>query len=284
MSDVEVARRNYAEELRALSNLRSERLVAALAKVPREHFLGPGPWQTLIPGFSYRTTLDADPRHLYHNVLVAIDADRLLNNGEPSTVAAWLDALDLHAGEHVLHVGCGLGYYTAIMAEVVGSEGSVTAIEICPELAARARDNLSYLPHVEVLAGDGGVLNPRPTDAIFINAGATHPRPNWLDSLRLGGRLLVPLTASGSPTAIGWGAVLKVTRENEGFAASFVSRAGIFPCLGTRDPKLNEQLMTAFDDTRWQSVRSLRRDPHQPVETCWLHHQEFCLSTSPSSA
>jgi protein-L-isoaspartate(D-aspartate) O-methyltransferase len=45
MIDLSATRRAYAEEVRATANLRSDALVAALARVPREHFLGPGPWQ-----------------------------------------------------------------------------------------------------------------------------------------------------------------------------------------------------------------------------------------------
>jgi len=48
-------RRRYAEDIRALANIRSDALISAFAKVPREHFLGPGPWQILTPG-----TDDAD--------------------------------------------------------------------------------------------------------------------------------------------------------------------------------------------------------------------------------
>jgi hypothetical protein len=103
--DLDTQRQFYAEEIRAVANLQSEVLVQAFAKVPREYFLGPGPWQIVVPSepgsFSYRTTDDADPRHLYHNVLVAIDAERRLNNGQPSGLALWFDALDLQKGDRV---------------------------------------------------------------------------------------------------------------------------------------------------------------------------------------
>jgi len=94
MNDLDLARAYYAEELRAVANLQSEALVRAFAKVPRERFLGPGPWQiSTFTNESYRTTPDADPRHLCHNVLVAIDATRYLNNGQPSLLAFLIDAL-----------------------------------------------------------------------------------------------------------------------------------------------------------------------------------------------
>jgi protein-L-isoaspartate(D-aspartate) O-methyltransferase len=154
MSELDEIRHYYAEELRAVANLQSEALVQAFAKVPREHFLGPGPWQVFSPySEADWATKDADPEQLYHNLLVVIDAERKLNNGHPSFLASLIEQLELMEGDRVVHVGCRPGYYTAVMAEVVGSRGEVTAIEIDSQLAVRARANLSYLSHVEVIEG-----------------------------------------------------------------------------------------------------------------------------------
>jgi protein-L-isoaspartate(D-aspartate) O-methyltransferase len=279
MSDLDIARQFYAEELRAVADLQSESLVQAFAKVPREHFLGPGPWQVRSPGSEgYWTTKDTDPRRLYHNILVAIDASRQLNNGHPGFLAFLLDELKLQPGDRAVHVGCGTGYYTAVMAEVVESQGYVTAIEIDPQLAAQARGNLSYLPHVQVFAGDGGVIDPGPSDAILINAGATHPRLAWLDSLRIGGRLLVPLTVTEEAENSGGGRVLKVTRQPGGLVARFISGVGIFSCVGGRDAELNQRLKQAFKRGDAKSVQSLRRDKHESSDACWFHGENFCLS------
>jgi protein-L-isoaspartate(D-aspartate) O-methyltransferase len=288
MDNLADIRRRYAEEIRAASNLRSKALVAAFAKVPREHFLGSGAWQIVrtekglwqkfarrLYG-SYRTTPDANPKHLYQNVLVAIDASRNLNNGLPSGIAFWLDALNLQAGERVLHVGCGVGYYTAIIAEVVGTAGQVVGIEIDSELASRACKNLSYLDHVEVLQGDGGEYTLEPFDAIFINAGATHPQGAWFDSLKFGGRLILPLT-----TDAGKGGMLKVEREKEGYTARFISTVSVFPCIGSRDAESNQFLRDVLMRKPLKAVQSLRRDAHKPNDTCWLHGKGFCLSTLP---
>src|SRR5262245_60409686 len=136
-SDLEPARKAYAENVCSMVAVRSAELVRAFATVRREDYLGPGPWKILAPPnfFRYRETPDDDPRHLYANVLVAIDAARALNNGEPASLARWLDALDLTAGSRSAHIGCGVGYYSAIAAEVVGTEGQVLAIEIDAMLA-----------------------------------------------------------------------------------------------------------------------------------------------------
>ena len=280
-SDLDTPRQFYAEELRAVANLQSEALVRAFAKVPRERFLGPGPWQVFSPGSeSDWTTKDADPRRLYHDLLVVIDAERNLNNGCPSFLAFLIDELQLQPGEHVVHIGCGTGYYTAIMAEIVGSRGHVTAIEIDSELARRAHSNLSYLPHVEVFEGDGGEKDPGSCDAVLVNAGATHPRSMWLDSLRPHGRLLMPLTVTDDTNSGGEGRVLKVTRKPEGFTASFISGVRIFPCVGGRDAEMNQRLKEAFKRGDAKSVQSLRRDRHEPSDACWFHGETFCLSRS----
>ena len=110
---IDTARAWFAEELRHTARMRSPTLVEAFATVPRERFCGPGPWKLLSPMRmeDYWTTEDADPRHLYHDVLVAIDEARRLNNGQPSLWASLYDQLDLAAGNHVVHVGFVSGYY-----------------------------------------------------------------------------------------------------------------------------------------------------------------------------
>lgn len=282
--EIQGARHAYAEELRAVSNLRSKALVKAFATVPREQFLGPGPWQIPAPAAlgrrEYRTTEDADPRHLYHNVLVAIDADRGLNNGEPSSLALWFDALDLQTGERAIHIGCGVGYYTAILAEVVGPAGHIIGIEVDATLAARARNNLAHLKHVTVVTGDGAMLEPETADAVFVNAGATHPRIEWLNSLRVGGRLMVPLTTTVDALDHTEGGMLRVTRKPNGYDAPFVSRIAIFPCAGARDPESNALLADALGAGSLEAVNSLRTHQHDADATCWLHGKDFCLSTS----
>src|SRR6516164_7704885 len=124
---VVIARRAYAEELRFTAPVRSPAIVKAFATVPREHFLGPGPWRVLSPMSmaGYWTTENADPCHVYHDVLVAIDEERRLNNGQPSLWARLYDELGLTEGAHVVHVGAGTGYYSAVLAAIVGPAGRV---------------------------------------------------------------------------------------------------------------------------------------------------------------
>lgn len=193
-------RRWYADEVRWNAKLQSELLAKAFATVPREAFLGRGPWHILgetqlAQGLrGYTRTSDADPRHLNHNVLVAIDAKRGLNNGHPSFLASLIDQLNLKDGETAYHVGCGTGYYSAIIAEMVGKGGRVIAVDVDKTLARRARRNLEGYRHVEVVNADGFAHNPGHVDAILVNAGVTHLSQVWLRELRAKGRLVVPLT------------------------------------------------------------------------------------------
>ena len=200
MAGIDAARRRYAELVRELGSIGSTRpfsprLFAAFAEVPRERYLGKGPWKILRPSDPWTKieTPDDDPERLYDNVLVSIIADKGLANGLPSGHARWLNALDLEPSDRVLHCGCGTGYYTAIIAHVVGNSGHVTAIELEQSLASLAEQNLRHLSHVEVIAGNATTYDAGKVNAIYVNAGATHPMPLWLDSLMLGGRLIFPL-------------------------------------------------------------------------------------------
>jgi protein-L-isoaspartate(D-aspartate) O-methyltransferase len=276
-------RRFYAEEIAAVTAMRSPALLEAFAKVPREDFLGPGPWELAGPDFGmgpqlkYRETVDADPRRLYHNVVVAIDRKRNLNNGHPGTLAAWLDQMEIAPGEHVFHVGAGLGYYTAILSELVGAAGRVTAIEVDADLASRARKNLAPWPNVEMRTGDGGEFDPGPVDAIFVNAGVTHPRALWLDRLTDGGRLMLPLTFDVGP-GVGKGVMMLVKREGVRYAARLLTLVMIYSSTSVRDAQINAALMRQISSPKVFSVQSLRRDAHEPDETCWLHSTDFCWS------
>lgn len=282
---IEDYRRFYAEEIAAVTGLRSPAMLEAFAKVPRERFLGLGPWKVaaldfgMTPPMKYRETDDADPRYLYHNVAVAIDPERSLNNGQPSALAGWLGRLEIAPSEHVFHVGAGLGYFTAILSELVGATGRVTAIEVDADLAARAGENLAPWPNVDLHAGDGGEFDPGPVDAIFVNAGVTHPHALWLDRLRDGGRLVLPLTfAVGSG---GKGVMMLIRRKGDRFAAQFVTLVMIYSSTSVRDADINAALMKQIGSRKVFSVQSLRRDAHEPEETCWLHGKDSCFSERP---
>jgi protein-L-isoaspartate(D-aspartate) O-methyltransferase len=289
MIELDLRRRFYAEEIEAVGRLRSQALVDALAAVPRERFLRPGPWtvmaETDFTGAGpakTRQTPDADPARVYHNIGVAIDPARQLFNGQPATLAPWIDALEIARGARVLHIGAGLGYYTAVMAHCAGPSGRVLALEADAALTADAAANLASIPWVTIRNEDATAPFTGPFDAILVNAGVTHPLDPWLDALAPGGRMILPLTASMPAMGpIGKGFVFLVRRAEDGFTARLTGFVAIYSALGIRDESVNAQLgkaMTAGPQ-KAQGVTRLRRDPHEPSASCWLHTPACCLSS-----
>ena len=276
-------RRFFAEEIEALCGLRSAALVEAFATTPREMFLPPGPW-TIRSETDYfsgtpRRTPDADPRRVYHNVAIAIDAERQLFNGAPSLLGSCIDRLNVQPGDRVLHVGCGSGYYSALIARCVGPTGRVVAIDVDEPLAAAALRNLAALPHVEVRLGDGSNIGDDPFDAILINAGVTHPQATWLDQLVVGGRMILPLTATmPAMGTIGKGPLLSLIKRETDFEAGLVTVVAIYSAIGLRDAAMNERVGKTLLRRQYPAVKRLRRDPHDESPACWLHGTEFCLS------
>jgi protein-L-isoaspartate(D-aspartate) O-methyltransferase len=153
--DIRAARALYARQMAALLGQRSDGLQAAFAAVPREAFLDDKPWRIVSPGGATVTLPENDPTLIYQDVLLALQPERGVNNGSPSLHIRLLHALDVRPGQRVLHLGAGTGYYTAILAELVGPQGSVTAVEVDPELAAAAERNLKPWKQVKVVRGDG---------------------------------------------------------------------------------------------------------------------------------
>jgi protein-L-isoaspartate(D-aspartate) O-methyltransferase len=286
---IDLRRRFFAEEIAAVARLRTLALSEALAAVPRERFLPPGPWITLsdldfMAPARHISTPDADPARVYHNIGIAIDPARQLFNGQPATLATWIDALSLAAGQRVVHIGAGLGYYTALMAHIVGPQGRVIAYEVDAALAASARENLKAYPWVYLRSNDASSPLDAEFDAMLVNAGVTHPLDSWLDRLAVGGRMLMPLT-SAMPVmgaTIGKGLGWLITRKSAtDFSAKVAGVVAVYSALGLRDERLSERIGKSMmaGPMKWQAVTRLRRDVHDAGESCWLHDERFCLST-----
>ncbi len=292
MMTLEDCRAFYSQEIRFAANLSTPGLVEAFGRIPREKFLGPPPWligsaearalsAASMAQMSYVTV--EDPRDLYHNVIASLDRSKDINNGQPGSLARWIDALELKPGARAFHLGCGVGYYTAILAEVVGTDGSVVGLELDSGLAARAKENLLAYANVTVHAGDGTGFDPGPCDAILVNCGVTHPQTIWLERLRDAGRLVVPFTMAINAT-IGQGIMTKIVRDHGAYSAEMVSPVAIFSGGRLRDPALEPLMATALRSGGLLKLKSVRRDAHDPADTCVLHASEACLSMAELSA
>ncbi len=273
------ARIKLAETIRESLPSASSRIIDAFATVPRERFLPPGPWQTRDASGT-RMTEDANPDHVYADTSVAVDAARDLYNGQPSAIARWFDALAIREGDRVLHIGCGSGYYSAILAAIVGAAGHVTAIDVDEPLVRAARENLEDWPWVQVEHGEGTTNLPRDIDVVVIHAGASHIRQEWLDSTRAGARVLIPITvdfAAMGPT-LGKGLACVLNRRDAGWHARALTFVAIYSMQSARDASLAATFGQAMQRGGWDKVTRLRTDVHDPEPTCWCHWEGCCLS------
>ena len=255
-------RRFYAEEVQAAAALsdgpQTDRLLNAFATVPREDHVRPGPWLLRSPlsGMPSRRTPDGDHRHLYHNVLVALDEERGINIGEPALWARFFSQADIAEGASVLQVGAGSGYYTAILAELVGPDGRVLATEIDGGLAAIACNAFSGRQNVSVRHTNGAAdLDDGDGlfDLIVAFAGVTHPVPSWIERLEPTGRMLLPVTGGDW-----WGAMVKFSRDDDAFDAITLGRCGFFPCEGARDDQASERIDRLWAEPKRLSGAKLR--------------------------
>ena len=170
----------------------NERVINAMAKVPRELFV-PEPLRS----------------NAYDDIPLPIGYGQTIS--APHMVAIMCEFLDLREGLKVLDVGGGSGYHAAVMAEIVGPQGHVYSVERIPKLAEQAEKNLKEagIANVTVILGDGsiGLAEHAPFDRI--NVAATAPRvPELLTKqLKPGGKMVIPV---GS----GFQNLLLVTKKN----------------------------------------------------------------------
>jgi protein-L-isoaspartate(D-aspartate) O-methyltransferase len=277
-------RKFFATNIIQRAAIEDARVEQAFAAVPREPFLGPAPWFIgVAPAFkgpvqrAYLQTPDDDPAFVYRDDLIALDADREINNGVPSLHARCLHELAIEPGQQIVHIGAGTGYYSAILAQLAGPGGHVHAFEIDPALCERARQNLQPWTAVTVHARSGSSADLPAADIVYVNAGLGTLRRPWLDILKPGGRLLFPLQPKG-----GFGGMLLVTKPNtpSPWPTRFICRAGFIAYQDSaEDGPLDEALTSAFATDLWEQVSSLHLDT-PPDETAWLSGPGWWLSTS----
>lgn len=278
-----IIRRAYAKQVMAAFEVEDRRIEAAFAAVPREAFLGPGPWPVMRCG-RYVATPSRDPVYLYADVVVGIIPERHLNNGQPSLHARLIASAAPKAGDHVVHIGAGVGYYTAILAKLAGRRGRITAIEFDPGLVARLAANFAGARNVRVVEGDGAQVDFAPADVVYVNAGATTLADPWLDRLAGGGRLIVPLTTNEGYHADGGapldqrGAVFRIERRGSDYLARGICAAAFIPCESTRDEASEAALAATFKQGNWRRVTRLYRREDVPEQDCWLRGAGWCLA------
>jgi len=122
---------------------------------------------------------------------------------QPLVVAFMIEKLKPEEGDKILDVGSGSGWTSALLAEIVGQEGKVIAIEIIPELKEfggknTAKYNFIKEGRAEFICADGSEGYPReaPFDKILASATAEKLPSVWKEQLKIGGRIVTPIVSS----------------------------------------------------------------------------------------
>ncbi len=122
---------------------------------------------------------------------------------QPSLTAKMIEALELEGSEHVLEVGTGYGFQTALLAHL---SGFVWSVERWSDVADTARKNLARhgVANAEVVVGDGteGLPDHAPYDAILVSAAFPSVPAPLAEQLALGGRLVQPIGSGGQEMVV----------------------------------------------------------------------------------
>jgi protein-L-isoaspartate(D-aspartate) O-methyltransferase len=180
-------RRRLVDKLQAASAIRSDAVREAFLSVPREVF---------IPRVAQERGVEA----VYEDEAYPTKTDgrglAISASSQPFIMAAMLEALRLRPGQRVLEIGAGTGYNAALLSAIVGRRGRVTSVELDPQLAAAAGAAVGSVGHhANVVVGDGrdGWPPDAPYDGIVATASSLEVPPAFLQQLREGGLLVLPL-------------------------------------------------------------------------------------------
>jgi len=171
--DFAAARARLVESLRA--EIRDERVLAAIGRVPRERFVPP------------------DEQHLaYEDTPLPIGFDQTIS--QPYIIALMTEALELKGNEKVLEVGTGSGYQAAILAELARLVITTERLHTLANTARRVLDDLGYTNiRIHLAEETIGWPSEAPYDAIMVTAGAPRVPADLLAQLAFGGRMVIPV-------------------------------------------------------------------------------------------
>ena len=157
-----------------------ERVLRAMAKVPRHEFV-PAEVQS----------------YAYLNRPIPIGFDKTIS--QPLMVAVMTDLLELEPDDMVLEIGTGLGYQSAVLAELAGRVYSVEIIDELAEGAARRLKRQGY-SNVDIRVANGYLGWPEhaPFDKVIVTAAPDLIPTPLINQLKAGGRMVIPV---GLPSA-----------------------------------------------------------------------------------
>lgn len=231
-----------------------------------------------VPRHVFLPEVDVADAYVARQVVTkrAADGTATSSASSPSIVAIMLEQLDVQPGHNVLEIGAATGINAALLSELVGDSGNVTTIELDQDLADGARAHLSEAgyPRVEVICSDGALGAPdrAPFDRIIVTAGAWDIPDAWWTQLKVGGRLVVPLSLHGS----GLTRSLAFQRTSQDtMAATNAATCGFVPMRGSIEAgaghvRLADEIILKaerIDDTLQENLPELLNQPEQHTWT-----------------
>jgi protein-L-isoaspartate(D-aspartate) O-methyltransferase len=188
----ELLRQRLIDYLQSASAIKTGAVRNAFLEIPREIF---------IPEVVEARGLDVAYLDEAYPIKTDERGDAISSSSQPQIMALMLEESNVGRGDRVLEIGTGTGYNAALLSALVGNQGAVTSVELDPQLAERARLSLSRARRaVDVIAGDGrsGYAPGAPFDRIVVTASSLDVPKTFLDQLKEGGLLVLPLRIADS--------------------------------------------------------------------------------------
>jgi protein-L-isoaspartate(D-aspartate) O-methyltransferase len=259
---IAAARNAMVDDLVARRVIQTPAIERAFRSVPRHAFL-PQPFVLPMDPLLSELVETNDPTRVYVDNLVVLKREKSINCGTPSVVAMQIELLAPSEGMRVLHVGTGSGYYTAILAELVGERGTVVGVEYEPDLAEMSAAFLARAGYtnVTIRQGDGavGVPEAAPFDRILASAAAGDLAPAWVAQLGDDGRIVLPFGhISVLGPAIASGVILSIHKDGNRLSGRFHGPVVFVAMQGIVAPAGNQAVL-ADALQRWFALEDFLR-------------------------
>jgi protein-L-isoaspartate(D-aspartate) O-methyltransferase len=223
-NDINALHQSLVDALKADRRISSPLIETAFRSVPRHLFLP-----------------DLEPEAVYQDraiMVKTVDGVPVSSSSQPAIMGIMLEQLGLRPGHRVLEIGAGTGYNAALMAHIVGGSGQVVTIDIDEDLVEMARQHLSAagFDRVQAICADGaqGYPSAAPYDRIILTVAAWDIAPSWLEQLKPGGRLVIPLTIRCTQKSIAFERANDHLESVSIADCGFITLRGLFAAPGGR--------------------------------------------------